>query len=124
MENSEEPVAAASKVTENLYWTLFRLGFGDNFHSFLEWCGVLREYLNMVQAAGVDPRTLNTHTQVQVTIPQHQLDYMAEKLNCILAPFLRASIPGGRVRFCRILLGISEKEALANLRKALLEEDD
>ncbi len=69
-----------------LYWRMFALGTGGQFHAFVEWCGVMREHLKIVEGllkADVDAFNMNTHTGQALPIPQHQLSYLAEKMECI-----------------------------------------
>jgi len=61
--------------------------------------------LKMVKETGVEPCTLNTHSRTACVVPEYQLLYMAEKLNCILAPFLNSASKKDKQLFVKILLG-------------------
>jgi hypothetical protein len=98
-------LATADKAVEAFYWHLYGQHIGSRFHAFIEWCGVLSEYLKMVKDSGVEPCALNTHSRVGCAVPEHQLLYMAEKLNCILAPFLNSASEKNKQLFVKILLG-------------------
>jgi hypothetical protein len=100
---AKDPVRRAEILTDQLYWMMFRAGIGAEFHAFIEWCGVLNEYLRIVRDCGVDPQALNRHTQTEQAPAGYQLDYLAEKLHCILAPFLRAASRKDVERFLRIV---------------------
>jgi hypothetical protein len=101
---TNDALIRASAICEELYMRMFFANMGGDFHSFIEWCGVLREHLNMVRESGANPSTLHTHSALGARVPPHQLVYMAEKLNCILAPFLRAATPDERKLFLEQLL--------------------
>lgn len=95
----------AEKAVEAFYWHLYGQQIGSRFHAFIEWCGVMGEYLKMVKETGVEPCTLNTHSESACVVPAHQLAYLAEKLNCILAPFLNSASEKDKQLFVKILLG-------------------
>lgn len=101
---STDIVQVADEATEIFYWYLFNKEIGSRFHSFLEWVGVMREYVKMVKESGVEPFYLNTHWKTAHPVAGPQLQYMAEKLNCILAPFLNAASEEDKKAFVRILL--------------------
>lgn len=98
-------LATAEKAVETFYWHLYGQHIGSRFHAFIEWCGVMGEYLKMVKDSGVEPCTLNTHSESTCAVPEHQLAYLAEKLNCILAPFLSSASEKNKQLFVKILLG-------------------
>lgn len=101
-ESNETLDVAAGAATE-LYWRLFHANFGTRFHAFLEWNGVLGEYIRMVRDSGVPPAQINTHTQIAVMVPAYRLEYLASKLHCILGPFLQKATPAARARFIHVL---------------------
>lgn len=84
---------------------MFWANMGSEFHAFIEWCGVLREYLNIVQDLGLDPATLNVHSRADAVVEEFRLEYLGEKLGCILSPLLRTASPRARERFVQKLFG-------------------
>ena len=84
-------IAALENEVEQFYKRLFSLNVGGEFHPFLEWCGVMGEHLRIVDgllAKGVDATQANVHTGQTLPIPEHQIDYMAEKIECIFSGML------------------------------------
>ena len=96
MNDDEHPPAKqtldlARDAVSGLYAVLFATNMASNFHSFLEWCGVLSEHVKMVGDTGIAPHRINTHSGIAVSVPTYRYEYLGEKLNCILAPFLRGA---------------------------------
>src|SRR3546814_1806585 len=61
----EEFVTILKAETQAHYWRLFNLGVGGRFHSFLEWCGVMGEHLNITSdllKQGLPAFEMNRHT--------------------------------------------------------------
>ena len=55
-------------------------------HPFIEFCGLMNEYINNCQRAndqGIDFTQCNTHTGIDLPIPQFSINYINEKLECI-----------------------------------------
>lgn len=93
----ESMIIALESEVRHFYDALFRLGVGAEFHAFVEWCGVMKEHLNICRdliEQGIDPFTLNKHTGMELPIPSYRLDYMAEKIDCIFAGALRVAKEG------------------------------
>ena len=68
-------------------------------HSMIEWCGVMTEYVKMLEEAyraGIDPREVDKHHSQAVTVPEFMMSYFGEKLGCQLIPFIRANPQGWR----------------------------
>lgn len=60
----------------------------------IEWCGVMTEYVKMLEQAskdGLDPRNVDKHHSANVTVPAFMIDYFCEKLGCQLIPFIRGN---------------------------------
>lgn len=72
----------------------YALGAQCGIHSMIEWCGVMTEYVKMLECAhatGVDPRDVDQHhADCKVVIPEFMATYFVEKLGCQLKPFIRA----------------------------------
>jgi len=87
-----------NKIQENItsfYWVLFNLGVGERFHPMLEWCGVMSEYIKIHQALldeGIDATNSDIHNGIGSKIPKYQLNYLAEKLNCIFSGMLEVKV--------------------------------
>lgn len=61
-------------------------------HAFIEFCGLMQEYKNMCQETlknGGDFTTCNTHAGIALTVQPYQIEYLAEKLDCIYGPILQ-----------------------------------
>jgi len=103
----EETLRRAQLLLSDFYWTCFRAGIGSRFHSFLEFCGVMSAYLQMAQCVVEDGGQLlglNVHGGQRPAVPEHKLMYLAEKLNCIFAPFLRGTSEETKEAFLRALI--------------------
>ena len=82
----EQFVAVLKNEMSILYARLFNLGVGGRFHSFLEWCGVMGEHLNITSdflKQGLPAFEMNRHTGETPPIAGFRLSYMAEKMECI-----------------------------------------
>lgn len=93
----EELVALAAKIQElrqSVYFMLFRSGIGGEAHAFIEFCGLMGVYADMVTVAaqsGIDFRHANTHSGQALKLNAAQAKYLGEKLDCIFGPALRAN---------------------------------
>lgn len=74
----------------------YAVGAQTGIHSMIEWCGVMTEYVKMLEMAaeaGIDPREVDQHhADCKVAVPQFMVDYFTEKLGCQLKPFIRADV--------------------------------
>ena len=78
-------------LVKGIYRTMFALDIATKQHAFLEWCGVMREHVNMLRDAhedGHDITHLNQHGSANVRPRKYRILYLGEKLRCILAPFI------------------------------------
>lgn len=76
-------------------------------HAFVEFCGLLNEYIGICRGAleaGVDFTTTNTHSGKALPIQPYQFGYLAEKLNCIYGPSL-SSDPKNLEAFVQSIAG-------------------
>jgi len=77
----------------------YTLGVQTGIHSMIEWCGVMGEYVRMLEEAarrGIDPREVDQHSGTSVEVPDFMVSYFCEKLGCQLKPFIRANPEGWR----------------------------
>jgi hypothetical protein len=72
----------------------YPLGTQTGVHAMIEWCGVMSEYVNMLEygykRCGIDPRDVDQHGPARVAVPSYMVAYLCEKLGCQLKPFIRA----------------------------------
>lgn len=86
----------AKELAESYY----PLGVQTSIHSMIEWCGVMTEYVKMLEVAhglGLDPREVDQHHGVPVSAPDFMIAYFCEKLGCQLKPFIAADTTLWRV---------------------------
>lgn len=72
----------------------YPLATQTGIHSMIEWCGVMGEYVRMLETAykehQIDPRQVDQHSGEAVPAPPFMVEYFCEKLGCQLKPFIRA----------------------------------
>lgn len=64
----------------------YRSAVSIGVHPFIEFSGLMHEYLKCARAAhndGVDFTECNTHTGSDLPMPGYSVDYINEKLECI-----------------------------------------
>ena len=86
--------ADALQRARDLANSYYALGTQTGIHSMIEWCGVMGEYVKMLEEAaaqGLDPREVDQHGSVVVTVPDFMVQYFCEKLGCQLKPFIRGT---------------------------------
>lgn len=79
---------------QKVYWVMFRKGYATMNHAFLEFVGVASKFIDLCDAArkdGVDFRQANVHGDQALPMEAHDAAYLAEKLDCIFGPSLRAN---------------------------------
>lgn len=62
-----------------------------NVHAFIEFCGFMNKFIDICREsskAGVDFNESNTHTGSSLTVKSHDVEYLAEKFDCIFGPTL------------------------------------
>lgn len=90
------------RVAVDTYWLFFWAGVGTHAHAFIEFCGLLNKYVEVCRKAaeqGVDFTEANTHNEKPLPVHTPDLVYLAEKLDCIFGPLLRANPEARRVFF-------------------------
>lgn len=64
-------------------------------HSFIEFTGLLNEYIKICEAAEATGDSswshANTHSETPLAMREHHIAYLIEKLDCIYGPSLRAN---------------------------------
>lgn len=114
IDDHRDTIGLLNKLNEQFYWMCFQAGIGDRAHSFIEFNGLQSKYIQMLAMAveaGHDPRHLNEHSQVAIPVAAHDMEYLAEKLRCILGPILDSN-PEAKAAFIKGLkLDRTEKTA-------------
>lgn len=93
-ESPIETVRELRSVVGAFYFELFERNVGTVAHAFIEFCGVMNEYLKIagdLAVLGVDFRQLNKHTGAVAEVEPYRIQYLGEKLDCIFSP-LGASV--------------------------------
>jgi hypothetical protein len=104
--SKEEVLRRLAQLTEEFYWKCFRAEIGMWAHAFLEFNGLMSVYIECLREADVDPREVNVHSAAKFHVPDHRLEYLAEKLECIFSPILSAN-PNAREILSRHLFAHS-----------------
>lgn len=90
----DELVALAGRmqtVASETYWLFFHAEMGARVHAFIEFNGLIGKYAEVCARAaeqGIDFTQANVHVNAPLPIEDHDIEYLAEKLECILTPFL------------------------------------
>lgn len=69
----------------------YRGAVQTNCHPFVEFCGLMQEYIKVCQAAtdkGIDFTQANRHSGAALPIETYHAAYVGEKLGCIYGPSL------------------------------------
>lgn len=107
-----ELVAKMKKTTKIVYWFFFNQGYGSACHAFLEFNGLMSKYIDLCEnadAVGIDFTQANVHNDIALPMESHDAGYLAEKLDCIFGPSLRAN-PEALEVFLGIMSGGLEEE--------------
>lgn len=97
-ETAEEALQRAAEVAQAFY----PLGVQTGIHAMIEWCGVMVEYVKMLEYAarkGADPRDIDKHHGVAAEVPDFMVTYLCEKLGCQLIPFMKNNVELWRQQF-------------------------
>ncbi len=89
-----EYAALLKREMQAVYFRFFSLGVGSRFHSFLEWCGVMGEHLNITTdllQQGYPAFEMNRHTGETPPIAPYRLSYMTEKMECIFDGMIKVT---------------------------------
>ncbi len=93
-------LAAMEKLNEAFYWHAFKIGC----HPFIEFCGVMGEYIKLAQAAheqGIDFTNTTAHSGFPLPMKDYNARYLGEKVGCIYGPALQQ--PANRRAFLEAL---------------------
>jgi hypothetical protein len=87
-EKRELMLKQMEQLTEAFYWRAFQIGC----HPFIEFCGVMTEYLKVAQAAheaGIDFTNTTAHSGFPLPIQPYNAKYLGDKIGCIYGPALQ-----------------------------------
>lgn len=88
----EEGPSEALQRAKEAASAYYAMGVQTGVHSMIEWCGVMGEYVKMLEYAhtvlGVDPDEVDQHSGVTATALPYMVEYLCEKLGCQLKPFI------------------------------------
>jgi microsomal dipeptidase-like Zn-dependent dipeptidase len=87
-EQLEEILKGMGVVTKAFYPAAVAL----HNHPFIEFCGLMNEYISMcatTKAEGIDFTMANTHTGRSLIAHDFQVEYLAEKFDCIFGPLFQ-----------------------------------
>ena len=88
-EERAEQIKKMHEVYEQFYW----LATTTHVHAFIEFTGLMAKFVDVCRKAheaGLDYNICNTHTgQALPKVEAHDVEYMAEKLECIFGPTLQ-----------------------------------
>jgi len=105
-ERDKERRAEALQKMKAASDTFYGLAVRTGCHAFIEFAGLMNEFITLCHKAeddGVNWLIANTHTNTPIPIREHNIDYLAEKLDCIYGPSLEAA--GLRDYFARRFVG-------------------
>jgi hypothetical protein len=95
--NTPQPTSDREMLerAEELARAYYPLGVQTGIHSMIEWCGIMAEYAKMLRFAhtekAISPNKINQHNDISVTAPTYMVEYLCEKLGCLLKPFIRGN---------------------------------
>ena len=78
--------------------TFYRGAIGTGNHAFIEFCGLMNEYIKICQMsldAGIDFTKTNIHCGKSLVFAKHNKDYLLEKLECIYGTSLAGVLQSG-----------------------------
>ena len=107
-EELSEILENMSKVSEAVYWHMFKSGIGGTCHAMIEFCGLISKYVGLCRAAakeGIQFPYINTHSGTSIPMENHDAAYLAEKFDCIFGAYFKAN-PEAAKLFAREALGL------------------
>jgi len=90
-EERQQTLSEMQAISDKFYLMVFKAEMGSKAHAFVEFTGVMNEFITLCRGAetqGIDFTTTNTHSGKALPMQPHNADYLAEKLNCIYGPAL------------------------------------
>lgn len=100
---SEDPhdiVQLLQKLCDHFYWLCFRNGLASKCHPFLEFNGVMQQYVSMCRSAadnGIDFAHCSVHQNRSLPMRVADASYLADKLNCIFGAAIRSNPEVARI---------------------------
>lgn len=90
VEQANEALEKMRAASHNFYNAAVK----TNCHAFIEFTGLMNEYIKvcatMTAAGDTSWMSANTHSGVPLKMESYELDYLAEKLDCIYGPTMHA----------------------------------
>jgi hypothetical protein len=87
-EQRETMLKEMNQLIEAFYWRAFNIGC----HPFIEFCGVMGEWLKVAEKAhkeGIDFTNTTAHSGFPLPIQPYHAQYLGEKIGCIYGPALQ-----------------------------------
>jgi hypothetical protein len=105
----EDQISRSRELAQSYY----ALGARTGVHSMIEWCGVMIEYVRMLEHAWrvdrIPPDGVNQHNvECAVAVPAFMVAYLAEKLGCQFKPFIRGDAATWRKEINRWFAGVGD----------------
>lgn len=89
---SKEELQAITLKMREVANVVYRLLQSCEVHAFIEFNGMMQKYVDLCSRAaeaGVDFTMFNTHNDKSFTVHEHDVEYLAEKFDCIFGPLFR-----------------------------------
>jgi hypothetical protein len=90
-EHTKEELEAMIKAMRAVSSAFYAGASRTRCHAFIEFCGLMSKYLDICELAcqaGIDFTTANVHGDKTIPIEAHDLQYLAEKFECIFSGLL------------------------------------
>lgn len=95
MENTIEDAKKALEKMHKASLDFYSAAVRTNCHAFIEFTGLMNEYIKvcskMTAVGDTSWMMANTHSGVPLDMAEHELNYLAEKLDCIYDPTMAAT---------------------------------
>lgn len=81
-------------------------------HGFIEFCGLMNEFINICEHSGrkgINFSQANTHTGQELHMETFQVEYLAEKLECIYGATIQNSPELTRIFLEKFLPGVAKQ---------------
>lgn len=91
-EEHREILKRLYELNQQFYGLCFIADVGSRAHSFIEFNGLINKYIDLLvlfAEQGIDPHTANDHNDVDLSIDDHHMRYLGDKLKCIFGPLIR-----------------------------------
>lgn len=107
-EHLQKKIAHLRKVNSVFYSGAVQ----GEIHAFIEFCGLQAKFIDIAQKmidSGMDPRSSNIHTRNALPVEEHDIDYLAEKFECIFGAAFEQN-PKLAQLFCKRVFGRNLQE--------------